>query len=244
MSAAVHTWLHCLLFICRCLHQWQRTLCQSGQFRKALLCDVCRQPYKQQFLSFPLPQRLPMLAHARQLLLRLYHNPDLALKAWRCCVMLGGLAAGTHRGVKGFRAGLAVGLKSARPLASCTLRLAPQLSMLAAMLPHLQPMLRAALRCSCAVMVAEVALASAAGLLCGGLLGFCLGTIGAVRLTAQGSCHAATSAAALASWLAARRTARRAAAGSFSALIGSAAKPGGVASGALVAALLRLRTPC
>jgi hypothetical protein len=244
MPAAVLTLPLGFLFICRCLQHWQRMLWQSGQFRRALHCDVCRQPYKQQFLTLPLEQRQPLLARARQLLLRLYHNPDLALKAWRCCVMLGGLAAGTHRGVTGFRAGLTVGLKSARPLAYCTLRLAPQLSMLAAMLPHLQPMLRAALRCSCAVMAAEVVLASAAGLLCGGLLGFCLGTIGVVRLTAQGSCHAATSAAALAAWLAARRPARRAAAGSFKALIGSAAKPGGVASGALVAALLRLRTPC
>ncbi|KAF6263860.1 hypothetical protein COO60DRAFT_306310 [Scenedesmus sp. NREL 46B-D3] len=232
-----------------CLQEWQRMLWQSGQYRRALHCDVCRQPYKQPFLTFPLQQRLPLLARARQLLLRLYHNPDLALKAWRCCVMLGGLAAGTQRGVTGFRAGLAVGLTSARPLASCTLRLAPQLSMLAAMLPHLQPLLRTALRCSCAVMLAEVALASAAGLLSGGVVGFCLGSIGVVRLTARGSCHAASSAAALASWLAAWWPARAAAAGSaaagsVTARVGSAVKPGGAVPGVLAAALLRLRMPC
>lgn len=212
-------------------------LWQSGQFRRALHCDVCRQPYDQVFVAFPLEQRLPLLGQLKQLLLQLYHNPAAAFKAWRCCIMLGGLAAGTHRGMTGFKAGLAVGIKGSKLTASWTLKLMPQLSIMAAILPSLQPLLHRVLRCSCAVMLAEILLASAAGLVCGGLLGFCLGTIGVVRLTAQGSCTAVSLLAALA----AKVVSRTPAVGVVAAAAGKRVAP---VPTALALALLRLRSPC
>eukprot|EP00878_Enallax_costatus_P005105 GHUV01005367.1.p1 GENE.GHUV01005367.1~~GHUV01005367.1.p1 ORF type:complete len:270 (+),score=58.77 GHUV01005367.1:143-952(+) len=184
-----------------CLQQWQRMLWHSGQCSRALQCDICRQPYQQQYAVFPLHQHVPLLARAKQLALQLYHRPELAFRAWRYCIMFGGIAAGTHKGMSGFKAGVSAGFKSAKPLASFTFKLMPQLSILAAVLPHLQPILRSMLRCSFAVMAAEVVLAGAAGLCCGGLLGFCLGTVGVVRLTADCSCHAASIAAMLAARL-------------------------------------------
>jgi len=93
--------------------------------------------------------------------------------------------------VTGFRAGLNFGLRLARPLASFTFRMMPQLSVAAAVLPSLAPMLRSALRCSCCLILLEVAVTTAAGLLGGGMLGFCLGTVGVVRFSARVSCHAA-----------------------------------------------------
>lgn len=83
----------------------------------------------------------------------------------------------------------------ARPLASFTFRMMPQLSVAAAVLPSLAPMLRSALRCSCCLILLEVAVTTAAGLLGGGMLGFCLGSVGVVRFTARISCHAAAVAA-------------------------------------------------
>lgn len=173
-------------------------LWKSRQCGRALCCDVCRQPYQQQYAVFPLQQRVSLINRAKQIALQLYRRPDLAFRAWRFCIMLGGIAAGTHKGMSGFKAGVAAGLKSAKPLASFTVRWMPQLSILAAVLPHLQPFLRKMLRCSFAVMAAEVAVAGAAGLLCGGVLGFCLGTAGVVRLTVDCSCRAASLAALLA----------------------------------------------
>lgn len=112
---------------------------------------------------------------------------------WRFAAWL--QAAGTHRGVAGFGAGLNLGLRLARPLASFTFRLMPQLSVAAAVLPSLAPVLRNALRCSCSLMAMGVAATTAAGLLGGGVLGFCCGTVGVVRFTAKLSCHAAAVAA-------------------------------------------------
>lgn len=172
-------------------------LWHSGQCSRALQCDICRQPYQQQYAVFPLHQRVHLLARAKQLALQLYQRPELAFRAWRYCIMFGGIAAGTHKGMTGFKAGVSAGFKSAKPLASFTFKLMPQLSILAAVLPHLQPLLRSMLRCSVTVIAAEVVLAGAAGLFCGGLLGFCLGTVGVIRLTADCSCHAASIAAML-----------------------------------------------
>jgi hypothetical protein len=104
-------------------------------------------------------------------------------------------AAGTHRGVSGFGAGLNLGLRLARPLATLTFRLMPQLSVAAAVLPSLAPTLRNALRCSCSLMLLEVVITAAAGLFGGGVVGFCLGTVGVVKLSARVGCHAAAVAA-------------------------------------------------
>lgn len=104
-------------------------------------------------------------------------------------------AAGTHHGVNGFGAGLNFGLRIARPLANLTFRLMPQLSVAAAVLPSIAPMLRNALRCSCSLMLLEVAITTAAGLFGGGLVGFCLGTVGVVKLSAKVGCQAAAVAA-------------------------------------------------
>lgn len=104
-------------------------------------------------------------------------------------------AAGTHHGVSGFGAGLNLGLSMARPLANLTFRLTPQLSVAAAVLPSLAPMLGNALRCSCSLMLLEVAITTAAGLFGGGLVGFCLGTVGVVKLSAKVGCQAAAVAA-------------------------------------------------
>lgn len=101
-------------------------------------------------------------------------------------------AAGTQHGVTGFGSGLKLGLKLAHPLANFTIRLMPQLSVAAAVLPSLAPMLRHALRCSCCLMLAEVAVTSAAGLFGGGLLGFCMGTVGMLQFSAKAGCAAAS----------------------------------------------------
>lgn len=74
----------------------------------------------------------------------------------------------------------------------------PQLSVAAAVLPSLAPTLRSALRCSCSLMLLEVTIAAAAGLFGGGLVGFCLGTVGVVKLSARFGCQAAAVAASVA----------------------------------------------
>lgn len=107
-------------------------------------------------------------------------------------------AAGTHHGVSGFGAGLNFGLRLARPLATLTVRLMPQLSVAAAILPSLAPILRNALRASCSLMLLEVLVTTAAGLFGGGVVGFCLGTVGVVRLSAKVGCQAAAVAAKIA----------------------------------------------
>lgn len=207
-----------------CLQRWQRMLWQARQYHRAFYCDVCRQPYHQQYAACPLQQQTCLIGRAQQWVQQLYARPELAFKAWRYCVVLGGVAVGTHRGMSGFKAGISAGMKTAKPLAAFTIKLMPQLSILAAALPHLQPLLRSMLRCSFAVMAAEVMLAGTAGLFCGGLLGFCLGTVGVVRLTADCSCRAASLAALLAARLA-KSTFKMETKG-------------------LTSALLRLRAPC
>lgn len=104
-------------------------------------------------------------------------------------------AAGTRHGVAGLGAGLNFGLRLSRPLAALTFRLMPQLSVAAAVLPSCLPVLRNALRCSCSLMVLQVLVSSAAGLFGGGVVGFCLGTVGVLKLSANVGCHAAAVAA-------------------------------------------------
>lgn len=71
----------------------------------------------------------------------------------------------------------------------------PQLGIVAAILPSLAPALRAAVRCSCGLMLLEIVVAAAAGLFGGGVMGFCLGTVGVLKLSATVGCQVAAAAA-------------------------------------------------
>jgi hypothetical protein len=153
----------------------------------------------------PLLRTFPALHSALHTVAALAADPERALHAWRWCVLLSGLAAGTRRGITGLRAGLALGLSGARPLAALTLRLAPQLTMLGMALPAAVPLLQRALRCSVMVMLAQVLLSSAGGLLTGGALGFAAGAASAVRGTAVAGAQGAVFAAGLAARLAGTR---------------------------------------
>jgi hypothetical protein len=229
-------------------------LWSQGQYVRAQRCDICLQPWDAQQCRQGGASG-GAVTWWQQVALQLCRSPELAFKAWRCCILAGGLvsvckrshsssssssiaacqgarltlacvlpwsdlerptrlttgtapllvallctqAAGTHHGMSGLGAGVNTGLKLARPLAWLTLRLMPQFSVAAAVAPSLAPLLREALRCSCCVMLTEVLLTSLAGLFGGGLVGFCLGTVGVVRLSAKAG-YAVGTVAARAAW--------------------------------------------
>lgn len=182
-------WIHA-----RCLRQWQHTLWMQGQFSRMQRCDLCCEPYQQP--AFDPSASLSLWERVKQRWVQLQSSPEAVLRAWRCCILLGGLAAGTRHGVAGLGAGLKFGLRLSRPLAALTFRLMPQLSVAAAaVLPSCLPVLRNALRCSCSLMVLQVLVSSAAGLFGGGVVGFCLGTVGVLKLSANVGCQAAAVAA-------------------------------------------------
>lgn len=194
----------------RCLQQWRATLWAQGLFSRAARCEICISPYKLPIgdentwalldtaNGAGMPPLWQLVQHRA---MQLYHSPAAAFRAWRCCILIGGLACGTRRGMAGLGAGMNAGVTAARPLARLTLRLMPQLSVAAAMLPALAPALRQALRCSCTLMAAQVVGGAAAGLFGGGVVGFCLGTVGVLRLSADASYSAAALAARVAAAL-------------------------------------------
>lgn len=75
---------------CRCLRKWQHTLWMQGQFSRALRCDICCQPYQQQQ-----EPNLSLWQRAQQYWVQLQSSPEMAFRAWRCCILLGGLVSST-----------------------------------------------------------------------------------------------------------------------------------------------------
>jgi len=196
---------------------------EQKDLTSAVQCELCRQSYGAQFSHPPspsqqdrrwprspdehsphmLPSPPPPTAHLplqplRTVLLQLVRNPEHAFfRAWGSCIVLAGLGVGAHHGLAGLSVGACLGLRAAWPIASVLLRLAPEAGLLAATLPSLQPSLRLLACLAGSALAAEVAAASAAGLLFGGTVGFFKGTAQAVCVTAQAgnlALHAAVAA--------------------------------------------------
>lgn len=80
-----------LVSACRCLQQWQHTLWMQGQFSRALRCDLCCQPYQQP--QFDPSAHLTFWQRVKQRWVQLQSSPEWVLRAWRCCILFGGLVS-------------------------------------------------------------------------------------------------------------------------------------------------------
>jgi hypothetical protein len=74
-----------------CLRQWQRLLWEQGLFSRAARCDVCLQPYTCGVQLRVCDMQLPLWQRAQHYVQQLQRSPELALRAWRWCILLGGL---------------------------------------------------------------------------------------------------------------------------------------------------------
>lgn len=180
-----------------CLQQWQRLLWETGQCQKALHCDICKQPYREGFASAPFGPAEPLAARVTRVAQRLARSPERAVRLWRYAILAGGLAVAARQGLTGLSVGACLGVRLAAPLAAFLFKLAPEVGLLAALVPASKPAVRLMCCLFGGALAVEVTLASAAGLVAGGVIGFCRGSAGVVRATADVGCASARGALAL-----------------------------------------------
>lgn len=170
-----------------CLQQWQRVVWETGRCEKALTCDICKQPYQAAFAQAPFgpSEQLPLAQRLQHLAVRLARSPERAFRLWRYAILVGGLGVGARQGLTGLAVGMCLGVRLAAPVATFLFKLAPEVGMLAALVPASKPALRLLCCLFGSALAVEVALASAAGLMCGGIVGFCRGSAGVVTATAE-----------------------------------------------------------
>lgn len=83
----------------RCLQQWRATLWAQGQLARAARCDVCLTPYTLAQHDVDLSWALldaasdgsSMWQLVQRCAVQLWGSPAAAFRAWRCCILIGGL---------------------------------------------------------------------------------------------------------------------------------------------------------
>jgi hypothetical protein len=81
-----------LAFLDRCLRQWQQALWAQGQFSRITRCDLCCQSYQTQ-QQFDPSADASVWDRLKQHWVQLQSSPEWALRAWRWCILLGGLVS-------------------------------------------------------------------------------------------------------------------------------------------------------
>jgi hypothetical protein len=63
----------------------------QGQFSRMQRCDLCCEPYQQP--AFDPSANLSLWERLKQRWVQLQSSPEAVLRAWRCCILLGGLVS-------------------------------------------------------------------------------------------------------------------------------------------------------
>lgn len=167
----------------RCLHAWQACLWSQGERTRTLSCDVCKQKYAQSCVSLQICQALSKKEQLKRIVSRMAQSPEKAFRVWRLCIVTSGVIYAAKQGASGFGVGLFFGLKLAQPVVSFLVQLAPEVGVIAALIPSLKPALATAFYVGTTLLGLELVMTACYGLLRGGLCGFCRGAFGGFQLT-------------------------------------------------------------